>query len=42
VIHRHLCIVVGTWKFENWHLYRYREHRNVKGTSRWMMWDKIL
>lgn len=43
MIHRHLVIVVGAWKLENWHLYRWREHRDAKtGRNWWMMWDRIL
>lgn len=40
---RYLCIVVGRWKLENWHLYVEREHCSVKKPSnRWKMWDRIL
>lgn len=41
--HRHFCIVWGTWKFENWHLYRLRTHRAVRKPSvRWVMWNKVI
>jgi hypothetical protein len=42
---RHLCIVIGRWKLENWHVYRYTEHRDAKTggrKARWMMWDRII
>jgi hypothetical protein len=40
---RHFLIVVGRWKFENWHLYRLREHVAVKNIAvRWRMWDLVL
>lgn len=54
VIHRHFVIVigrldkngyvnVGSWKFENWHLYRMREHRAVKKPDlKWRTWDRIF
>lgn len=43
-VHRHLCIVVGGWKFENWHLYRYRRHRSARKPDavQWFMWDRVL
>jgi hypothetical protein len=44
-MHRHLCIVVGRWRFENWHLYRKNEHRDAKTNgqkARWWMWDRVF
>jgi hypothetical protein len=43
-MHRHFLIVVGRWKFENWHLYRYTQHCSAKKPKqiRWMMWDRII
>lgn len=40
-VHRHFLVVVGNWKFENWRLYRLREHQNHSGKVRWHMWDKV-
>lgn len=45
MMHRHFIIVLGTWKFENWRVYRYRQHRDAKtngAKARWMMWDRCL
>lgn len=42
-MHLHFLIVVGSYKFENWHLYRFRQHRAVKNKSVcWRMWDRLL
>jgi hypothetical protein len=41
-VHRHFLVVVGKWKFENWRLYRLREHRNHNGKVRWTMWDRCF
>jgi hypothetical protein len=44
-MHRHLKIIVGRWKLEDWRLYRYTEHRDAKTggkKARWMMWDRIV
>jgi hypothetical protein len=41
-MHRHFVIVVGRWKFENWHLYRLCWHRNHNGKVRWQLWDIYL
>ncbi len=42
-VHRHFLIVVGEWKFENWHLYRQRQHHAVKDPKiRWYAWDLVL
>jgi hypothetical protein len=42
-MHRHFCAVVGTWKLENWRLYRYRPHKAASGTPiYWMQWDRVL
>lgn len=38
---RHFVIVLGSWKFENWRLYRYRQHTNKKGNAVWHTWDYI-
>jgi hypothetical protein len=35
--HRHLCIIVGRWKLENWHVYRYAEHGDGKTG-----WQRII
>ena len=40
--HRHFCVIWSGWKFENWRLYRFREHSNRNGQVRWHMWDKVL
>lgn len=40
-MHRHFLIVCGAWKFENWRLYRLREHSNHNGKVRWRMWDGV-
>lgn len=37
--HRHFLIVIGRWKFEDWHLYRLRWHFGRK--NRWQMWDRV-
>ena len=42
MMHRHFLIVVGPWKFENWHLYRLRPHTNKKRNARWLMWDRVV
>lgn len=45
MIHRHCCIVIGRWKLENWHLYRFAEHVDAKTRgkkARWSMWDRVL
>ena len=42
MMHRYFCVVVGRWKFTNWHLYRDRDHQSRDGKSRWRMWDKII
>lgn len=40
---RHLCIRWGDWKFENWHLYRWRRHVGARNTAiTWNDWDVIL
>ena len=42
---RYLCVIIGDWKFENWHLYRWTEHVDAKTggkKARWHMWDKVL
>lgn len=39
---RHVCIRVGDWMLENWHLYRYEQTGNTKGTVKWMRWRKVL
>lgn len=42
---RYLCIRVGQWKLENWHLYRLTEHRDAKTggqKARWTMWDRVF
>jgi hypothetical protein len=44
-MHRHLKIIVGRWKLEDWHVYRYTEHVDAKtggNKARWMMWDRII
>jgi hypothetical protein len=40
--HRYFCIVIGTWKFANWKLYRWREHANHNGKVRWFDWDRVV
>lgn len=42
LMHKHFLIVLGNWKFENWHLYRLREHCNHNGKVRWRMWDQFF
>jgi hypothetical protein len=37
-MHRHFLVVVGNWKFQNWHLYRLTPCANHDGTVRWSMW----
>ena len=42
-IHRHFLIVVGDWKFENWHLYRLGwTHSRGKESNRWRVWKRML
>ena len=42
--HRFFCCVVGTWKIENWHVYRLRVHRSVRHPEKpgWVMWDRLM
>lgn len=35
-------IVIGNWKFHNGHFYRLRPHCNHNGTSKWVMWDRLI
>jgi hypothetical protein len=44
-MHRHFVAIVGRWKLENWHVYRYTEHRDAKTggeKARWWMWDRVI
>lgn len=44
-MHRHFCVVIGRWKFVDWHLYHYNEHRDAKTNgkkARWWMWDRVF
>lgn len=41
--HRYFLIVVGTWKFEDWHLYRYvRTYAARNPSISSMSWERIL
>jgi len=37
---RYFLVRIGTWKFENWHLYRYVQTGNSK--YRWMKWQRVI
>ncbi len=40
---RHFVVIVGRWKFENWHLYRRTQHVAAKKASvRWVSWDRVF
>lgn len=42
-MHRHFLAVVGNWKFENWHLYRYiRTHAVKHPNVTSMTWRRVL
>ncbi len=41
----HFKVIVGNWKIEDWHLYRYTLHVDAKTKgkkARWFMWDRIV
>lgn len=39
----HFCVVVGGWKFENYHLYRWTRHCAVKKPGIvWHTWDRVI
>jgi len=40
--HLHFQIVIGKWKFENWHFYRLKICTNVSGKYRWRNWSRIF
>lgn len=43
--HRHFCVIVGRWKLENWHVYRYNGHSDARTgglKARWTTWDRIV
>ena len=41
--HRHFLIVVGDWKFVNWHLYRNAWTHSVKDpNNRWRKWERVV
>jgi hypothetical protein len=39
---RHFLIVIGRFKFCDWHIYWLRPHVSVSGRHRWRMWDRVL
>lgn len=41
-MHRHFLIVVGWWKFENWHVYHYTKTGNIKGNITWWKWRRVI
>jgi len=38
----YFLIRIGNWKLCSEGLFRYREHRNQSGKTRWHSWDRIL
>lgn len=43
-MHRYCVIVVGRWKVENWHIYRWIEKKALRNPStiKWHDWERIL
>lgn len=41
-MHRHFLVVVGQWKFENWHLYRLGTTQNRTGKYTWKVWRRVI
>jgi len=41
-IHRHFLIIVGRFKFENWHLYRHVDKQSKSGKAQWWTWERVL
>lgn len=39
---RHFCVILGDWKFEDWHLYRWRRHVARSGQVSWWDWERLL
>jgi hypothetical protein len=39
---RHFVLIIGGWKFEDWHLYRWCGHRSARNpTIAWYDWDRV-
>lgn len=39
---RLFCVRAGDWMFQNWRLYRRREHVSTNGKIRWKSWDAVF
>ena len=40
---RHFKVIIGNWKFSDWHLYRWTKHWSKKKVDNiWHTWDKII
>jgi hypothetical protein len=40
--HRYFVCVIGSYKLENWRLYRQVVHTNKAGNAKWLAWDCVL